>query len=352
MIATPPMNCDTDAARLVEMAHGLWTTQALFAAVELGLVDALASGGPMRAEALAEQRSCNADAVHRLLRGLATLGVCEGLDDGRFALTALGGPLAARHPASLQPWVLLAGRRLWKTWSGFTEAVRTGQPVGLGDDEADRFERLQRDPSEADDLHPAMAALTRQLAPAVASCVVSLLAPGATVVDVGGGTGELLCTVLQAAPLARGVVLDRLHAAPMAETRIAAAKLVGRAGFVAGDFFEAVPPADLLLMKSVLHDWDDDRCVRLLGRCGAALQPGGAVAIIERVVPQRVELASAHRHTCRSDLNMLVATGGRERRLAEFSALLSAAGLRIDAVMPAALDFAVVVARTAGGADR
>jgi hypothetical protein len=352
MFAPPQMNCDTDAARLVEMAHGLWTTQALFAAAELGLADALASGGPMRAEALAEQRSCNADAVHRLLRGLSTLGVCEEIDDGRFALTALGAPLAARHAASLQPWVLLAGRRLWKTWSGFTDAVRTGLPVGLRDDEADRFERLQRDPSEADDLHSAMAALTRQLAPAVAASVASLLAPGATVVDVGGGNGELLCAVLQAAPLARGIVLDRLHAAPIAETRIAVADLAARAGFVAGDFFEAVPMADLLLMKSVLHDWDDETCVRLLACCSAALRPGGAVAIVERVLPNRVDRDTAQRHTYRSDLNMLVATGGRERRLAEFSAMLSAAGLQIDAVMPAALDFAVVIARAAGGAAR
>jgi SAM-dependent methyltransferase len=349
MITLPTMDCDTDVARLMDMSHAMWMTQALYAAVELGLVDALAAHGPQRAEALAGRLSCNPTSLARLLRGLTALGVCAEFNGGVFELTGFGEPLVSSHPQSLRDWVLLAGRRQWQTWSGFTEAVRTGQPVGLRHDDRDRFDRLQRDPAEARDLHNAMAALTRQLAHAVAGRVATLAPAGTTVVDVGGGNGELLCAVLQAAPSAIGVVLDRAHAATQATARFEVDGLGDRASFCPGDFFKAVPEADLLLMKSVLHDWDDARCVQLLANCTAALRPGGAVAIVERVVPDRIDRTAAHRHAVRSDLNMLVATGGRERGLAAFDSLLSAVGLRIEQLLPAALDFAVLVARPAAG---
>jgi hypothetical protein len=341
------MEGGTGAASLLEMASGMWTTQALFAAVELGLADALAARGPMHAEPLARQTGCDPGAVERLLRGLAALGVCEVQDDGAYALTAYGAPLAGTHPQSLQAWVLLAGRQQWALWSGFTDSVRTGrfqQPAASG---SDRFQRLQGDTAGAGDFHRAMAALTRQVALAVASQVAVMLPAGATVVDVGGGSGELLCAVLNAAPVARGLVFDREHAAATARAGLAGAGLQERAAFVAGDFFADVPSADLVLLKSVLHDWDDERCVQLLGRIAASLLPGGAVAVVERLMPDRVEARFAHRRTCRTDLNMLVATGGRERRLAELTTVLGAAGLRVDRVLPAALDFALVIARAA-----
>jgi len=143
-------------------------------------------------------------------------------------------------------------------------------------------------------------------------------------VDVGGANGALLRLLQQCNPALRGIVFDRPDVAAAVEADVAS----DRTEVVGGDFFEAVPSADLYLLKCVLHDWDDESYVKILSRCREAMVPGGRVAIIEFLSGER----DAPGVAALMDLNMLAMATGKERTLAEFDALLARAGLRRTAV--------------------
>jgi predicted O-methyltransferase YrrM len=150
-------------------------------------------------------------------------------------------------------------------------------------------------------------------------------------VDVGGANGALLTLLQRANPALRGIVFDRPNVARDAETAIARSGFADRTEVVGGDFFEAVPPGDLYLLKFILHDWDDEKAVKILRRCREALEPGGRIAILELIVGDDGEDSLG----VLMDLNMLACAGGRERTLPEFDALLQRAGLRRTAVLTA-----------------
>jgi hypothetical protein len=144
-----------------------------------------------------------------------------------------------------------------------------------------------------------------------------------TIVDVGGGNGTLLAAFLAAHPALRATLLDT------PDTVAGLTDLPDRATPVAGDFFTCVPTADAHVLKSVIHDWDDERSVAILTRVREAMPPHGRLFLVEPVLAETVAGLAEQRVTVLSDLNMLVCTGGRERTRAEFTALLDAAGLRI-----------------------
>lgn len=149
-------------------------------------------------------------------------------------------------------------------------------------------------------------------------------------VDVAGGVGHVLLAVLRQHAQLQGVVFDRPHAQSLATAAISRAALAARCRFVAGDFFQSVPAgADLYLLKSVLHDWDDAAALAILRRCREAMAPGARLSVVERLMPERILPSAPHRALARSDLNMLVGPGGRERSLAEYTELLAQAQLQV-----------------------
>jgi hypothetical protein len=331
-------------AQLLELVGGLWTTQALFAAAELGIPDVLVEAAS-DALTVAAAVHADADATVRLLHSLVSLGVCTAQADGSFGLTAMGLLLSDRHPRSLRGWVLMTGRHLWRNWGSLTDAVRTGSASFRRRGEVDRFAPLAERQQEAADFNRAMTELTRYVAADVAALVGELASSGATVVDVGGGHGELLSAVLADNPGLLGVDFDLPHAAPGACALIEARGLTGRAHFVAGSFFESVPEGEVLLLKSVLHDWDDPRCTELLRQCGQALPLSGYLIVVERLMPEEVQARRDCQAICRSDLNMLVGTGGRERQLGAFERLLAAARLNLAKVVSTKAGYALLVCR-------
>jgi hypothetical protein len=331
-------------ARLLDLIGGFWTTQALFAAADLGIPDVLA-GTACDATTVAAAVHADVDATTRLLLSLESLGVCTADADGKFGLTDMGLLLSDRHPQSLRGWVLMTGRHMWRNWGGLTDAVRTGSAGFRRCGETDRFSPLAERQQEAADFNRAMTELTRYVADEVAALVGGLASDGATVVDVGGGHGELLSVVLAGNPALRGVDFDLPHAEPGAWALLQARGLAGRAGFVAGNFFETVPEGEVLLLKSVLHDWDDPRCTELLLLCAQALPASGFLIVVERLLPEQVQARRNCQAICRSDLNMLVGTGGRERQLGAYERLLGAAHLTLEKVVSAQAGFALMVCR-------
>jgi SAM-dependent methyltransferase len=331
--------------RLFALINAGWTTRVIAVAAELGLAEAL-QPGPRSAQDLAAACGAHAASLHRLLRALCSIGLCEEHDDGRFALLPLGGLLAQDHPQSLRSWALQFGRQLWPAWGELDVSVRSGTGLRQRQGEAHGFAHLGRDAEAAAIFNGAMVEITRLVA---ADAVDKLhdFAEVRSVVDVGGGHGRLLTEFLHRWPRAHGIVLDLPHAGAGAAAHITGQGLADRASFMAGDFFEHVPAADMLLMKAILHDWDDAHCGRILASCRRALDAGGRLLVIDRVLPDRLHDDPRHRALARSDLTMMIGIGGRERTESDFHRLLEAGGFAVASLQPLVLDLSLIGCRAA-----
>jgi hypothetical protein len=327
-----------DRARIMDLIAGCWTTQAIHAAVKLGLVDALAEA-PAASSALASAHRLDPRATHRLLRALAGLGLCETRDGDAFALTEAGRLLSADAPGSLRGFALHWGGRTWEAFGQLDAAVASGHPIR--DSGRERFASLADRPDEARVFHRSMAAATGHDAAAiVAACDIG---EARDVVDIGGGLGALLVALLRAHPDLTGATADLPYLERDALDFLSAEGVGDRARCVPIDLFAASPPrADLYLMKSVLHDWPDDAALAILRRVREAMDAHARLLVVERLAPPRASSDPSHLNVLRSDLQMMVATGGIERTEREYDAIFAAAGLARRRTRPTASPFSVL----------
>jgi precorrin-6B methylase 2 len=320
----------TPGEDLRHLFFGFRVSQALYAAAELGIADLLA-GGPRTADDLATASGAHAPSLARVLRLLASEGVFMEMDDGRFALTPMAEALRRDVPGSMRPLVLFSGgETLWWSWGHLTHAVRTGKPAFDYVHGTDFFEYFRQHPNEwalFDQL------MTTQTTPATRAVAAAYdFSPFKTIVDVGGGRGALMLELLAAYPHLRGIVFDQPAVAAGARQAIEAAGLADRCEAIGGDFFAAVPEGcDAYLLKSVLHDWDDERCGAILRACRRAVPADGRLLAVEVLVPP----GNAPSFAKSQDVNMLVNLGGRERTEAEHRALYAAAGFTLSRTIPA-----------------
>jgi len=317
------------------MVAGFRVSAALSVAAELGLSDELA-GGPRTVGELAAAVGADEDTLGRLLRALVAVGV-YGEKDGSFENTALGEELRSDRPGSLRPLArTLQDPALWAAWGHLAHSVRTGENAFEALHGEDVWTHRQGDPKQNAIFNDNMAALSWLVGGAVADAYD--FSGLSTVVDVGGGQGILLEAVLARHEHLTGTVFDLPHVVAK-EPRSSA--LESRWSAMSGSFFEAVPPADAYLVKAILHDWPDDRCVEILRNCAAELNPDGVVLVVELVLDRPgYEVDAAF-----SDLNMLVLPGGRERTEAEYAALFAAAGLHLTSVIDTGTRVAILEAR-------
>jgi hypothetical protein len=329
--------------RLLGLINASWTTQAIATAVRLGIADHLAEE-PLSVDALSRATGSDPQALHRLLRALVTIEVLTESEDTCFALGELGCLLTSQAPGSLAAWAEFCGTRSWTGWQHLHDCVLTGRSARQLDGGSAGLEFLDDDPQAASLFNRAMGSLSFAVAQSVAS---TLSLEGASrVVDVGGGTGELLSVLLSVHPGLHGVLHDRPHAEDAARRKLLQAGVADRCDLLTGDFFEAVPAGgDLYLLKSVLHDWDDERARTILTRCRDAMGPSARLIVIERLMPDRLAASEADRAIVRSDLNMLVGPGGRERTEAAYRELLADCGLRVVTVSALVNEFSLMEAR-------
>ncbi len=260
--------------RLLGLVNASWTTQVIGAAVRLGLPTALGEGA-RQVDALAATTKTHAPSLRRLLEALATLGLVA--DDGRgsWILVGAGRLLLPDVDGSLAAWAEFCAGPSWDAWRRLDDSVRTG----ASQRRRQGFAHLEDDVAAAGLFNRAMRDLTAPIAAAFAERID--LGPNARVIDVGGGEGELLVQLLSRHSLATGRVFDLSHAADAAMRKFAERGLTARASFVAGDFFASVPGnADVYLLKSVLHDWDDHDAVRILRRISAAMSPAARLFVL------------------------------------------------------------------------
>ena len=306
---------------LLDLAFGYMPAQTLHAAAEIGLADALADGPRPSAE-LAKETGTHAPSLYRLLRGLTGLGVVEQKERDLFALTAEGQRLRADAPDSVRALIrLFCGPDVWRTWGDMTETLRTGEYAWKRVTGKTSFEYFESDEDLSATFNEAMAEHTRAVAPGIIEA--HDFGRYGTVADLGGGDGTLLAAILRSNRGLRGMLFDLpsgLDAASGALEDVA-----DRAEIVPGDFFEAVPEgAGAYVLKSVVHDWNDENATAILANVRAAMRPDARVLVLEQVMPEIVTPEA--RGVVGNDLNMLVSTGGRERTEAEFRDLLEAAG--------------------------
>jgi hypothetical protein len=332
------------SSNLLALLDGYRALQVLYVAAELGIADSL-KDGPKSSVELAHASGAHAQSLHRLLRALASLAVIEERADGTFSLTPLGKHLRSDVPGSLRPaFIFYGGRRHWTAWGQLLDSIKSGK-TAFGNQSPDMFiEMAARNPEGARIFNEAMAALSGLVSESVIT--VYDFSDCGTLVDVGGGYGALLISVLLANPRLRGVLFDIAPVIEGARARIEAAGLTERCALVAGNAFETVPTGgDVYLLKWVLHDWNDEMCTSILTNCRAAMDDDGTLLLVERVVPHRVTPSPQAAHTLLSDLNMLLLSSGRERTEDEYRLLLAAAGFDLRRILQTTTPQCIIEAR-------
>lgn len=327
------------SADLLRLVGGYQVSQTIHAAVELGIPDLLADE-KRNADDLADATGADASTLYRLLRALASIGVLHETDGRRFSLTVLGEPLRSDVPGSVRGWVRLIGRdHVWRSWGNLTHSVRTGENAFRSLHGTDVWEWREGHAEESAIFDEAMKSLTAASNEAIMAAFD--FGRFGTIVDVAGGTGALLASLLRAHPGTHGILFDQAHVVGGAEPVLHAAGVLDRCAIVAGSFFTSVPEGgDAYVLKSIVHDWEDEESIAILRTCRASMAPGAVVLLIERDLGPPNENAAAKL----SDLNMLVMPGGRERTEDEYAALLEQAGLQHAGTTVAATGHAVIEA--------
>jgi hypothetical protein len=307
---------------------GYWVGQAVYAATVLGVPEVLAEEGASGAE-LADRCGAHPDALVRLLRALALCDVVVETAPGHFELGAAGRALLGNTGRPLRD--LLAaqyGPWTWRAWGGLVDSITSGKPAFPAIFGDDYFDYLARDPHAARVFQAGMRAATASIARVVAESIP--LGSARTLVDVGGGNGELARGVLEAHQEIAVTIFDLPHVLGQMEAAIPA-RLRGRLELVGGDFFaDVLPAADAYVLCQILHDWEDDAVVALLLHVREAMPTGARLFVVEAVAPE----PPAPNPGAFVDLLFLVLMGGRQRRRSEFKRALGAAGLALLQVVP------------------
>jgi hypothetical protein len=310
---------------------GYAVSQMVYVAWRLGLADLLTEG-PRSADDLAELTHADRSTLRRIMRGLVAVGVLRQTGRGLFELSEVGEYLRKDFPGSLGV-MAVCSEESYLAWGHLLHTATTGETAFDHVFGVDRYQYLQQNREAAGSFNLAMAGLSTQMADAlIAAYDFSRVT---RVVDVDGGDGALLRAILKENPNVFGVLCDTPYVVAEAAGQLSGEEMKGRYEVVAGNYFESVPAGgDLYLLSHVLHNWDDENCLRILRNCRAAVGPEGGLLIAEMIMPARLEDASSAYPLVMTDLQMLVMTGGCERTEEEFGELLSAAGFRPARVIP------------------
>ena len=326
---------------MLQIISGFWISRAVYVIAKLGIPDILNSG-PKTAEELASATNTDAPSLYRVLRALASVGVVNS-EEGRFALNALTETLVTDAPGSLR-WFAISelGQEHYPAWGNLMHSVRTGEIAFDNFFGVDIWKYFANNPEDAAVFNDSMSGVT-----AVANEEILSLYDFSgfnKIVDVGGGHGGLITSVLNKNPNLKGVLFDAPEVIEGAQTKIEAAGVADRLETASGNFFEAVPAGgDAYIMKWIIHDWDDQKSNTILRNIRNQIPANGRLILIDSVVPETNEP-----HFSKFiDLNMLVMTGGKERTEKEFQELLAAAGFRLLRVIPTKVPTSIVEAEPA-----
>lgn len=323
--STERIESDDGVAALDALLEGRKICAIIATVAELGIADAL-KAGPATAEQIASAVSADVAATHRLLRAATAFGLFARGEDGRFALTGLSQPLRSDAPQSRRRAAMFALDE-WqvRAWGELPFSVRTGKTAIEKLYGSDLWSHLSQRPEQAVNFNAVMTWWSS----IESSRIVDAFdfTRFAHIVDVAGGQGALLATILQRVPHARGTLFEMPYLLQRAMSSGALAPSRERCQFVPGSFFDNVPPGgDLYVLKHIIHDWDDAASHRILSNCRAAMAAGTTLLLVDHVVPEH----GAPTPVAFWDVEMLLCTGGKERTAKEWHALLEPLGFRIE----------------------
>ena len=326
--------------QLFLLSEGITIFTGLTLAAELGVPDLLANG-PQSSDEIARATSSHPGSVYRLLRLLSTVGIFSEVEHGRFAQTALSELLRTGTPGSLRSWVRMVGLPVWwPLWAEAMHSVKTGEPSFKRSLGVEMFDYLAANPREGNLFNEAMSAFGHGVAAAVAQAYD--FDGVRKIVDVGGGHGILISTILRTNPSLTGILFDQPQVVEGARGVLATAGVADRCEIHGGDFFKSVPAGgDAYLLSWIIHDWDRGRAVSILKRCRQAMPTTGRLLLVEAVIP----LGNEPHAGKIMDFVMLTALGGQERTEEQYGDLLREAGFRLSAVVPTASPMSVIEGR-------
>jgi hypothetical protein len=327
-------------ATMMEMIIATWVSQAISVAAELGVADALADG-PMTIDELAAKVGADSNALHRLLRALIGRGVFRRRRDARYELNSLARSLCSDSEASMV-WAaqFYGSREQRERWTLLADSIRTGKSVVPVLHGKESFEYFGEDPLHADLFNRTMASISELTDASVAAGYDFGAYP--TIVDVGGGHGSLLASILAATPRSQGVLYDLPEVVSDAPKILCQRDVSDRVRIEAGSFFDSVPAGgDAYVLKNIMHDWPDDKAVQILRNVRAAAGRHAAVLLVELVIPDHDRDFPGKW----ADLEMLLNLDARERTAAEYRNLLSQAGFQMTRLVSTASPLSLVEAR-------
>lgn len=326
------------AMELVQMLFGYRVTQAIYVATKLGIADLL-EGCPKSADDVAEAVGADPSALRRLLRALVNLGLVSEDEGGRFALTALGDPLRSGASDSVRATAIMYGDECyWQSWGNLLYSVKTGKPAIEHVFEKGLFQYFEQNSELAETFNEAMAEGAEQHSQ---NMLEAYNWSGInTVVDVGGGRGTLIGSILQAHRQMQGILIDLPRIIEEAPKHLKSKGVGARCQVIGGDFFEAVPEGgDIYILSRVINDWDDERAITILKNCRRSMTDDAKLIVVEQVI-----IAGNKHLSLLGDLNLLVTLSGRARPESEYRAIFDEAGFSLAKIIPIRVPFAIIEA--------
>lgn len=308
-----------------DLIFGRWRSQILHAAVKLGVFEALA-GGPGTADEIAGQLNLDPAHSYRLLRALGALELVREDEEQTFTLTETGDFFRKDHPGTLRGVILLEeGPEHYALWKHLPEMIRDGRQNAFTREFGRMaFEHADHDPGYAEVFNEAMSSYSsNQTAWALDALDGYDFSSINHLCDIGGGQGHMLCSFLARYPHLQGSVLEMPSVVENEDT-LWAGKLdvADRCTYIPGDMFATIPSADAYMMKMILHDWNDEECIRILGNIAESAPAGGRIFIVEHIIPD----PDTPHFAKLFDIHMMCWGTGRERTGEEYAALLEKAG--------------------------
>jgi len=320
-------------AEVMQMMLAGWVSKTISEVSRLNIPDILVEHGPLNAEVLTSQHQVKADTkfLHRILRALASVGIFTENVNGEFGSTPLSEVLTKSSAVSAKALVELTGASTYRVWGGLGNAIKEGQPQSKNILGMEYWDYLKANPTELEEFAQAMKSNSNNsLQGVVDNCDFSTVNK---IIDVAGGLGHLAIALLKKYENLKATVIDmpNLESAVMKNLQ-SYDGVTSRFNFVGGNMFDDVPSGNVYILKHIIHDWDDESCLKLLKLCHARMEGDGRIICVDAVLPPLGDVSNKVAKFL--DINMLVLISGKERMKQEWEHLYEQAGFKITLIIP------------------
>lgn len=319
---------------IMQMVMGAWVTKVIAEVTRLGVPDLVKQRGAMNAAEMVTAGGIHATpiALERVLRACASLGVFTEDATGKFGPTQLSDVLTSDSPASVKKLVEAMGGPWYRAWAELLESIVSGEPQARKVFGMEWWDYLNANPKELENFAEAMKSNSlNSLRGVLENCDFKDVEK---VADIGGGFGHLAVALLEKYPTLQAAVVDVPDLIRLAKERFPVQNqaVANRLEYVGGDMFDSVPPANVYIMKHIIHDWEDEKCIQLLKNCHRSMRGDGRLICVDSVLPPMGDVTGTPAKLL--DINMLVFITGTERAETQWNHLYRAAGFEIRSITP------------------